>query len=345
MVACDEGEIQKLRVELQSVKARVEKADRNEEQLRTEMAEANARTIAEQGALRRMVEELKAKVHRARLVEEQLVKELVDAQARAKAGAGAGTEFVKANRHALGMVQGEPKYIPIKDFVMDFVPSKPCSRYIAEDCATAFEMMEENSTAFFPKLMEEATRTTESMLEHVQPPAGDWSCAFAIVSYTVDLSPFGAGKNQDFYSLINSMLQNRNKKLIELCQGYLHYLFKGAQALPVLPKDTFFRGLPSEKLDILQEHYRQTRTIHWSSLSSMSKSEATALQFAKFGGVVIRVVAFSARSIERFSAFPGEHEALLLPNFRAVVMKEPHKEGDRWFLDIEETREVSPHVF
>ena len=244
------------------------------------------------------------------------------------------------NRHAAGITPEVPCYKPIRDFVEEFQPTKGCKAYILEDCATSLEKWKPHSAAFFPQLVAEAEKITSSLLQFREAPGGNPMFAFAIVCYTLDVKQFGAKGSENFFELINKMLQERDPVLLDGSMGYLHYLFGGLRSLPKAPQREYFRGIPKAALGIFKEHYTLGRVVHWSGLTSVSGSIAVARKFAGLGGILVRVTAFTARAIRDWSAFAYEDELLLFPNFEAMVCKELHfvDTANQWELHLVEKK-------
>jgi hypothetical protein len=211
-----------------------------------------------------------------------------------------------------------PVYKPLADF-LSYTPTKRCSQYILEDCTVAFDSRRPGSSAFLQKLVEEASRVTDSKLSFAEPPGGEPALAFALACYTFDLSPFGAAPWQNFFELVASALHCRDYTLLKQMAGYLYFLFSGLHKLPAMPQKEYARGVPALHLEAVQRDYTSGRLIHWAGLVSLSELPAVARRNAGGGGIIFWVTARSARGIRQYSEVEEEAEVVLLPNFEGMV--------------------------
>merc|ERR1711957_331772 len=100
-------------------------------------------------------------------------------------------------------------------------------------------------------------------------------------------------------------------------------LMKAIESIPQMAEKMFFRGLPASALPAVLEHYECGRQICWSGITSVS-----------------------ARSIRSFSAFEQEAEALLKPNFNAIVSGPVVQRSDGcWHLDLVEVLQKNKYKF
>eukprot|EP00291_Cryptomonas_curvata_P029934 CAMPEP_0172210972 /NCGR_PEP_ID=MMETSP1050-20130122/36127_1 /TAXON_ID=233186 /ORGANISM="Cryptomonas curvata, Strain CCAP979/52" /LENGTH=183 /DNA_ID=CAMNT_0012891339 /DNA_START=634 /DNA_END=1186 /DNA_ORIENTATION=- len=170
------------------------------------------------------------------------------------------------------------------------------------------------------------------------------------VFYTLDVSQYaiGANEKENFYHCINKALQKREPLLLNQLKGYLFFLLEALNNLPKEPEEVFYRGVGPDAIQIIEANYKLGIKLVWSGITSTSKIEATAVEFAKGGGVVFRIRAVSGVSIVNFSSFPDEAEVLLAPNFSATVSRsfytDPAHPGCR-FIDLTEYARKEPHVF
>lgn len=250
----------------------------------------------------------------------------------------------RRNRHAINVETTTFK--PIKDFMRGFVPQKSCSSYILEDCRQAFEEMAPGGGDFLQPLVTHASKITTSKLQNLPAPGGNAAFAFAIVAYTIDLVQFGAQPHQNFFDALNKILHSRDAKLIGLIEGYLHFFVSGIDAIPPMAEREFFRGIPIAHLGTIKERYKTGIRIHWCSVTSVAGSIQVAKDFAAENGIIIHVVARSARSIQAFSTYEDEEEAILAPNFEAIVTQMPDFGADGyWHVHMIEVSEAKTYVY
>eukprot|EP00667_Euglena_gracilis_P009526 EG_transcript_9690 len=242
-------------------------------------------------------------------------------------------------RHAMGLEFPPDTLGPL---LRGFTPVKGCAEYIV-DCAVAYARIDPRtgSTRWF----QEVIAIAKAYLQKKCIPEDNHD-AFAIVCYTIDLQAYGATASQNFHSVLNQAMQRRDKSINKLWQGYLYYLLHGLENLPAMPRRTFYRGLPKDLLPTFEKEYTRGKHIIWSGFSSVSETIGVAYGFAKPGGIIVQVDSHSARSVKNLSVFPQEVEALLLPNFKALVTKELEKmEDGYWNLTLLEPVDTPPYVF
>uniref|UniRef100_A0A7S0QU27 Mono(ADP-ribosyl)transferase n=1 Tax=Cryptomonas curvata TaxID=233186 RepID=A0A7S0QU27_9CRYP len=254
-----------------------------------------------------------------------------------------GRDGWRATRHLSDILE-RPIHKPLQSYA-EFLPSKGCAEYVRCECATALPKI----ARLVDILVREGQAVATSILDlghgrGLTPPQ-----VFAIVCFTMDLRPFGAAPDENFYAALNAGLQRRNPRLLEQLAGYLHFFFSGLRNLPREPEDLFFRGVPVNTLQTVQEHYRAGVTVVWSGVTSTSRREEVALQFATDDdgeGIVFRISAFSAVSVESFSIYP-EAEVFLEPNFKATVARPLYQDPAHpgfLFVDLVESRSAG-YVF
>jgi hypothetical protein len=251
-------------------------------------------------------------------------------------------------RQSLG-IELVPTYLPIMDFVTGFAPRKRCSQYVLQDAALVLP-----EVVALERVVEESAKVAASKLEMGIGDAYGLESQelFAIVLYSFDLSlimnidnPETAQRN--FYYQLNLVLQTRNAKLLDGLRGYLFFLSSALQKLECVDCE-LYRGIRRESLPILEQHYKQGRRVHWSGMTSTSKSFNVARSFAGHEGVVLRIAARSGRRLGECSAMgEAEQEILLMPNFKAAVVKEIYRDtrsGVRC-IDLVELANDATHVF
>lgn len=169
---------------------------------------------------------------------------------------------------------------------------------------------------------------------------------FALVCYTMDLGSFGAKEEDNFYFQLNKALQKRDPNTMAQLSGYLHFFLGAFRDLPKQPEALYFRGVAGKALQHLR-HYELGRCVTWSGVTSTSRDEGLALDFARGGGVVFRVRAKSGVAVDKFSVF-NEKEVLLAPNFRAMVSRSAYQEPAHpgiTFVDLAEVSGADTYVF
>lgn len=237
----------------------------------------------------------------------------------------------RRNRHAAGFTAEKPTKKPLKDFIKDYTPSKPLGEYVLSDCKGGLDKIATKAqtpsvSPFLGRLVAEAQQISESKMDYLDDDLeglrGQFDAVLAVVLYSFDLSSFSAPEGVNFYSAVNLMLQTRRQDLIEACQGFWHHFMRAMSLIKVMPACDFFRGLPADKVPIVQQHYREGRPIHSTAVTSVSEEEVMAKEdFAGPRGVVMTIKCRSARSIKDLSAFYDEAEALLMPNFKCIVIE------------------------
>ena len=265
----------------------------------------------------------------------------------ALAGAAASPTISKRGRSDLDFDDRPPVYVPIADYVTGFAPKKSCGAYITEDARALLLPQVPQLDA----IVEQCAQITQSKLETgVAPPMLTPPQLFAIVVYTFDIAMISPNLlyEQNFFCVVNKILQERNVPKLNTLSGYLHFLMGGLQALPP-HRGAVYRGLKASAMPTVHKHYAQvTNRVHWSGLSSMSESFDFARMMAGHGGVVFKLsVRTAARKLGEASALPREQEVLCLPNFAAVVMSEMKHDAASGILTIElhEAEKKATHVF
>merc|ERR1712196_495845 len=103
----------------------------------------------------------------------------------------------------------------------------------------------------------------------------------------------------NFYYQLNSVLLKRSDKETSKIEGYMFYLMGGLEALDPLPQASFFRGIGKTKFQIVQDNYEPGISIHWSGMTSVSRTKEVSMEFALEegpGGVLFQINARSGRS-------------------------------------------------
>eukprot|EP01090_Pellita_catalonica_P016431 TRINITY_DN468_c0_g1_i8.p1 TRINITY_DN468_c0_g1~~TRINITY_DN468_c0_g1_i8.p1 ORF type:complete len:415 (+),score=98.25 TRINITY_DN468_c0_g1_i8:136-1245(+) len=188
-----------------------------------------------------------------------------------------------------------------------FTPKKTCAEYLFE-AATALGVPAAKIDAMVKDCQKLAGLRVKAPLNLDQ--------TLAIVAFTYQIT-FEAKKNQ-FYVRLNDALRLRDGGELLKMQGYLYFLFSALMALPNC-KQTVYRGIPKEHVDAITANYTSSKKIHWSGFSSTTPELKIAKTFAKAGGILMKLSITQGKDIKPFSAFPGEVEIVLLPNFQAVA--------------------------
>jgi len=165
----------------------------------------------------------------------------------------------------------------------------------------------------------------------------------AIVLYTFDLKMSGT-REENLYFQLNCMLQKRNITQLELWKGYLYFLQKGLSCLDN-QKIKVYRGIPQEKLSLIQKEYTLGRRIHWSAYTSTSSDIDTALGFASPGGIIMEISVTTGKFIAEYSILANESEVLLSPNMGFYVATEVVKKGDYFFVNLVQESPSKTFVF
>uniref|UniRef100_A0A7S0QWG2 NAD(P)(+)--arginine ADP-ribosyltransferase n=1 Tax=Cryptomonas curvata TaxID=233186 RepID=A0A7S0QWG2_9CRYP len=238
-----------------------------------------------------------------------------------------------------------PLYKPLS-LMEDFKPTKTCRQYVEQDCTDALP-------AFLPhsrNLVRYGCEMASSIIDQDKSCGLDHQQVLALVFYTLDVSQYaiGANEKENFYHCINKALQKREPLLLNQLKGYLFFLLEALNNLPKEPEEVFYRGVGPDAIQVVEANYALGTKVVWSGITSTSRYESKAVEFAKGGGVVFRIRTVSGVRIDSFSPFPGEAEVLLAPNFSATVSRsfytDPAHPGCR-FIDLTEYARKEPHVF
>mmetsp|Transcript_46200 Transcript_46200/g.103603 ORF Transcript_46200/g.103603 Transcript_46200/m.103603 type:complete len:238 (+) Transcript_46200:189-902(+) len=233
------------------------------------------------------------------------------------------------------------------------VPTKRASEHFQDEVPKAFPTIRpEIITHYVDEGAVIARHRIEEGVSLGLPPTMLW----AIIVYTMDVRKLpGSGEDQNVYRHLNAALQARSMEILEKIQFFLHFLLSGLQRIPAVPSEEheggtlFYRGVPSTHRKVIEEKYTVGKVITWSGFSSVTSDLNVARQeFAGDYGIVFCVRARTARDISGISAIPSEKEAILLPNFRAVVLRGlTPREGDPLHistLDLFEQAEGPPQI-
>jgi NAD:arginine ADP-ribosyltransferase len=131
-------------------------------------------------------------------------------------------------------------------------------------------------------------------------------------------------------------LRERNPTKMEKLKAFLSYLMSGLTKLPPV-NATVYRGVPITTMSMTKEKYSEGMNIHWSAFNSTTTSIKKAKFFAKTGGIILRIMVKSGRSIKHFSA-------ILSPNCRLFVVQAVHEEDGFHYVDLLE-HNISAFVF
>jgi hypothetical protein len=123
-------------------------------------------------------------------------------------------------------------------------------------------------------------------------------------------------------------------------QAFTTYLLHLYHCMPMLPEPLIkgsskralvYRGIPLRSVAHrvqFQATYKLNETVQWKSITSVTTSQQVAQRFARqgkdtfdgwVGGVIFAIDSHSARMVDKYSVYPGEREALLMPGFKGKV--------------------------
>jgi len=189
-----------------------------------------------------------------------------------------------------------------------------------------------------PRIIKECEDWTEAFKFGDNPHNLSDDEVFAVAIYTHELKGSMEG---NFYFQLNQMLRKRSKVEFDKWRGYLYFLKNALRKFPD-QKETVYRGFPFT--DIIEKEYREKRPIYWSGFSSCTPKFDVAKDFAKGpGGILLRIKIFSGKLIKEYSIISMEDEILLLPNTKFRVTKGIQKEGEYFYVDLEE--QENPFIF
>jgi hypothetical protein len=175
----------------------------------------------------------------------------------------------------------------------------------------------------------------------------------AMVMYTFDVCTLDGGQDRgdSFYDLLNAKLRERSQE--ESVVSFLYYLLNGLDALPSFAGlATLYRGVKADeaKRARLAGQYLAGVEVHWSGLTSTSKSREVAQTFAGPGGVLFCIAVLDqgrsrCHDVSDVSLFGYEEEVILMPNFKLVVTRplELDRAAGVWTMQLQEMA-VGPSV-
>lgn len=139
-----------------------------------------------------------------------------------------------------------------------------------------------------------------------------------------------------FYREINAVLRSPDRTRIVPYLPYLRLLFSAVSHLPTRV-EPLWRGVPLD----LREQYRLGRTVTWWGVSSCTSKLAVARAFLGGRGrrTLFEVRPLRATGIQRFSAFTGEEEFILLPGTQLEVTKVTAERGGLCTVTLSELAE------
>lgn len=114
-------------------------------------------------------------------------------------------------------------------------------------------------------------------------------------------------RDNSMYNIVNGALADRGRKVLLPLRNYIFYLLQGLRSLPKFKKqDVLFRGVKMPQ-SVVNDTYREGRTLTWTSFSSTSTDESRAYRFAGKDGVIFEIHGkFRGYSIGTFSKFATE---------------------------------------
>merc|ERR1712107_80032 len=129
---------------------------------------------------------------------------------------------------------------------------------------------------------------------------GNMSMVFAIVLYTFDLclvTPTSS-RESNFYFILNMKLRERSGIFLQAAHGYLYFLMTGLNRLPCAT-GTVLRGIDKEKAAAARENFKRGMSFHFSGFSSTAPNWFVAADFAKDGGLILRITLLDTSSMSR----------------------------------------------
>jgi hypothetical protein len=182
----------------------------------------------------------------------------------------------------------------------------------------------------FASLIATAEETAEERLRTLPPgiPRLSKDAAIAVAAYTID-SPDPNNpvqhEQEKFYVCLNASLRVLTLPLHAALCGFMGHLLRAMQALrvPQVPL-ICFRGLPAAAIAAGElDKFQKGHTAVWRPLTSTSRSERVAAQFAGQGGIVLTITLFDCADVDPYSYYfdpsDSEREVLLPPSTTLAV--------------------------
>jgi hypothetical protein len=137
-----------------------------------------------------------------------------------------------------------------------------------------------------------------------------------LLLYTVEFP-----NSPSLYKVLNTRLNNPNRKLMKPFLRYIWLLLRALVKCPVSPYRMVYRGINGVDLT---SHYKNNHIFEWHQFSSCSCSLEVQEEFTGKVGIrtlfTIELISSRGRDISSKSAIPREHEVLLPPNTKFKVV-------------------------
>eukprot|EP00750_Incisomonas_marina_P011024 INCI16332.10.p1 GENE.INCI16332.10~~INCI16332.10.p1 ORF type:complete len:1488 (-),score=201.28 INCI16332.10:215-4678(-) len=170
------------------------------------------------------------------------------------------------------------------------------------------------------KLVQQKVRQLQAD-EASLPAQLDEDSYFAIAAYTMDN---GIDRDSNVYYALNRALRYRTTQPgpFRLWQGFLFYLMRALDQLPVCEAVVYRGGNEGMDEDTAAREYTLGRTVQWAAFSSTSTSLDVTRSFVQKGkGVIFKISVLTGRDIGPYSFYPSESEILLSPNTKFAVSR------------------------
>lgn len=206
--------------------------------------------------------------------------------------------------------------------VVDLLHSKPDN--LSPTSSAVLSLISKDGCSQFPLIVLESEKFISSKFPLCDPVWGKFSQdeILALVIYGWDLE--FATKEQNFYFVLNTVLQERKYSILKLLSSYMYWLQSGFSKLDNYV-GTVYRGVPPNIADKVSKKYTQNTRIQWSSYSLTTTDLSVALSFAGANGIVLEITISTGKSLKKFSKFSSEEDILLSPNMVFIVSKSVHE--------------------
>jgi hypothetical protein len=152
--------------------------------------------------------------------------------------------------------------------------------------------------------------------------------ALVIALYTYDLGMASTTEDgsDNFFYACNDILRKRPPTQFKALRPFFA-VFKSAMAALPVQKGVVYRGVPATAADEIATHYRDGMSVHWSGITSVALDLRVAKDFAGDGGIVFCIRMVNGRDLAPYTCFCSEHEFVLLPDAKLVVVGNARVEG------------------
>jgi tetratricopeptide (TPR) repeat protein len=152
--------------------------------------------------------------------------------------------------------------------------------------------------------------------------------ALVIALYTYDLGTASTTEDgsDNFFYACNDILRRRPPTQFKALRPFIA-VFKSAMAALPVQKGIVYRGIPATAADEIATHYSAGMSVHWSGITSVASDLRVAKDFAGSSGIVFCIRMVNGRDLAPYSCFSSEHEFVLLPDAKLVVVGGARVEG------------------